>query len=190
MCDRLAACGIPHWPGIPYSDLLPAWQGKHTVDFMLAPGVVVEVWCVSYRGYLKEKTRKESALAAAGFTLIGVGEQDLEDPGRVISKDVTTAMVREAWTTATDEALAPWLDRMRLDESRSAGIVRQWLQARPVETVRVPITPRTMAPVVAPSMAPVPAESQSPEVQNLTQQYETVDGVYQPVRRTPPTTPP
>lgn len=187
VCDRLHACGIPHWPGVPYTDILPSWKGKHTVDFMLAPGVVVEVWCVSHRGYIEVKTRKEQALAAAGFTLIGVNEQDLTDPGRVIMKEVTTAMVREAWTTATDETLAPWLDRMRLDESRSAGIVRQWLQARPAGTVRVPLTPRTVTPVVAPSTAPVPRESQGPEVQNLKQRHELVDGVYIPVRRTPPT---
>ena len=187
VCDRLHACGIPHWPGVPYTDLLPSWKGKHTVDFMLAPGVVVEVWCVSHRGYIEVKTRKESALATAGFTLIGVSEQDLKDPGRVIIKDITSAMVREAWTTATDEALAPWLDQMRLDESRSAGIVRQWLQDRPSGTVRVPLTPRTVTPVVVPSTAPVLRESKGPGVQNLNARFEVVEGVYQPVRRPVPT---
>lgn len=187
VCGRLTMCRIPHWPGIPYSDLLPSWKGKHTVDFVLAPGVVVEVWCVSHRGYLDVKARKEAALATAGFTLIGVTEQDLTDPGRVINNEVTTAMVREAWITATDEALAPWLDRMRLDKSRSAEIVRQWLQDRPSGTVRVPLTPRTVTPVVVPATAPVLRESKDPGVQNRNPMFEVVEGVYVPVRRPAPT---
>jgi hypothetical protein len=134
VCNQLTAYRIPHWTGVSYRELLPSWKGKHTVDFLLAPGVVLEVWCVSHKGYLKEKRRKEAALAAAGITLIGISEQDLTNIRGVITRDGTTDMVREAWKRATQKELDPWLERMRLDESQSARIVREWLKDRCANT--------------------------------------------------------
>jgi len=67
------AMQFPHVPQVAYQALFPTWDGKHTVDFALAPQVLVEVWAPDIPGYAENRKLKEDRCRQLGVHLLGVG---------------------------------------------------------------------------------------------------------------------
>ena len=62
--DRLHHLGIWHAREVPYATLISSWEGKHTVDFVLASGLAIEVaghTSTEYRATLTDKVERAKA---------------------------------------------------------------------------------------------------------------------------------
>lgn len=77
--DLLHHLGIWHAREVPYASLMPAWEGKHTADFVLASGLIIEVaghTSTDYRAALNEKVERAKA---SRWRVLVVGSGDLYD---------------------------------------------------------------------------------------------------------------
>jgi len=80
----LVEWGVPHWPGVPYHQLgIKGLKDSAKVDFVIGPRLILEVWGLTdtesrHRRYMRSRRRKESAVEASAWNLIGL-EPD-EDP--------------------------------------------------------------------------------------------------------------
>ena len=72
MDTLLDALKIPHVPEVTYAALVEGWEGKHRVDFALAPRLVIEVWSPDIPGYTETRKLKETRCSQLGITLLGV----------------------------------------------------------------------------------------------------------------------
>jgi hypothetical protein len=68
----LDAAHIPHVPEVSYSALFVDWEGKHVVDFVVAPKILIEVWAPHIPGYAETRKFKEGECQKRGINLLGV----------------------------------------------------------------------------------------------------------------------
>jgi hypothetical protein len=110
---------IPHFSSVPYH--LLGVRGLHpssTVDFLVAPTVIVEVWGLpssqkSARSYNEKRKKKEAEVKKAGWTLLGI------EPG----KGPTEALYQpicDSWANSTIEQALDLLNRLRRSDSFTA----------------------------------------------------------------------
>jgi len=96
---ELAALQIPHFPDIRYSKLAKT-DRKYTVDFVLAPSIVLEYWGSTSPGYVATRKKKTAFLRNASIRIISIEEPDMNDLSLKINANLKVR-VEEAWQTAS-----------------------------------------------------------------------------------------
>ena len=92
----------PHWSNVNYNRLgIPDLHANSTVDFVIGPKLLLELWGVprtlgEFGKYKKSKAKKIAAAESAGWTLLGIEPEDVVDEAFV-------SEVVDHWAKATRE---------------------------------------------------------------------------------------
>lgn len=109
--DRLHIYGVPHWPEVAYAEVLPAEvlpEGcRWTCDFVLHPGLFIEVLGTGDAAYRRSVKRKVDVLAAHKVKVLLIEERDLGYLGNIINAELRERVV-SFWSRLQADRLDEW----------------------------------------------------------------------------------